>query len=259
MPAFSLKVQSAKTSLDPRFKDVSFIEEKLKARMQATADEIQEKISNAVEAAVRKSRVYKALVNPPIGTIGYDLPAEFGLRPGEAEEAAELMVDIVKNTVEVNAAGVFTEYKTTNPVLSCKFSISFMNPNKYMNKLIRKPFWYTARKQYRKKAPTSYKIDWMRWILNANEGDNAIYGTLPSVKEYGISYTESTKALRWSRSGRALMRKDRNHSMYGLPEVVKPRRGADNFLEEISRDPSFAKDLDKRVKSVIDKRLILKK
>ncbi len=261
---FRLKVFSTTTKLDKRFKNLDFIQKQLQARIEKTKEGIQDSVSEAVEKAVRKSRVYRALVNPPLGVIGYDLPAEFGLNSEDAENAAELMVNIVKDTVRVEVSAAFQDQNSAK----VKISTKFMNPDKYTKLLLKQPFWYTSRKQHRKstgKQSTRYRIDWMKWILEASRGDSAIYGTLPSVREYGISYGESANALnRFSRSGRALMihgesKRGRGEFPYGMPEVIKPKAGAANFLEEISRSRPFVQELNRRVKRVIDEFLIPRK
>ena len=277
MAKFRLGSLKATTRIDPRFKAMNHIKTRIDSRLSKLKERADRIVQGEIEKHVKKSRVYKALTNPPLGVRGYDLPAEFGLFPGEGEEAANLMLYILKGTGEALVEpGVIIKRTRQGSGVSVKTTVHFLNPKKYLNHFTKRPFWHQHPKKYKNKkafarrvrmaggtfSEKSERIDWMQWLLEAHRGDRAIHATLPSVKQYGISYDIDPA---FSRSGRALMlnrNKPRNRDRmplkyfpYTFPEVAKPKAGAKNFIDEIANDPKFITNLDKRVRAAFSRTL----
>lgn len=274
MPKYQLRIQAGTTRLHSRFKELNFIENKLKARVSNVSEETNRFIKNAINVAIRKHRVYRALTNPPLGVRGADLVAEFGLTNSEAAYLmeTELMTILLDKATKINVAQTFKENSQPSPGVRVKLTGYYLSPAKYTRQLTREPFYYHSRKQRssaRKKQgfqTSTYKIQWMKWLLEAHRGNNAIYSTLSNVKDYGITYDVGPGMGRFSRSGRAIMLKNTaanrrrlavRYFPYTMPEIARPRAGAKNFIDEVATDKAFVSNLDAGVKKIFNDTLKL--
>jgi hypothetical protein len=266
MPKFRLKIANRSVKVSSQFKDAEFIRKLINEKIDRTEKRIVKMLRAEVEKAIRNHKVMRALINPQIGVRGYDLPAEFGLTPGEAQAAHEGVVRAIlrscKARIEKRARIKVVDGK---PSVSVRVTTSFMNPEEYDSKL-------SGSKYYRES--NGRHIEWMRWLLEGRRGNRAIYSRVPDITKYGIAY--SLPGSKWksrSRSGRALMipeyretrsgKKRNNHHVlairyfpYQYPEVAIPRPGFKNFIEEISRDPTFTAKLQARLDVIIRNYLI---
>lgn len=281
MAKFKVSAIKQTTRVDPRFKTMNHIKKIVDRRLDKLRKSTNNIVQSEIEKAVTRSRVYRALTNPPLGVRGYDLPAEFGLLPGEGEDAANLLLYILKNTGDATVeTGAILRRTRLGTGVATTTRVSFLDPAKYVSALSKRPFWHEHPKKYKNKrafarrvreaggtfsdSGTGARIDWMQWLLNARRGDNAMLATLPSLKNYGISYDIQDPAF--SRSGRALMLnrdKQRNRKRmplkyfpYSFPEVGVPKAGAKNFIEEIATDKKFTGRMNNRIKAAVERILI---
>ncbi len=237
------------TRIDPRFKNIGFAKRVFGRRMEKLQKEITLALRKAMEVEIRRTKFYKNLVDPPIGTRGYDLPAEFGLRPGMEILAAETLIKILELTINCKASfedGV-RSIKRSGFAQTIRVEISFLNPEKYEGVFNSYPFVYDS---INKKGST--RIPWMRWVLNASKGNNALVGINPDVRDYSIVYDLDARQRPYSRSGRALMiqtHRDRQLGVpltsrrYNFPEGAKPTDGRKNFIESLSKNDVFVNKL----------------
>lgn len=275
MPRYQLKVQTGTTRLNPRFKDLAFIESKLKVRVNKLQPKVNLFLRNRLNRALQKNRVYKALTNPSYGVRGKDLVAEFGLTDAEASDLVQIeMMDILLTRATYTDTSEVSKEATDRQSAGVKVNLRgrYLDPDIYYKQLTKSPFFYYSRKQRsaaRKRKGfrgSTYKIEWMKWLLEAYRGSAAIYSTIPNVKSYGITYDLAQGMTRFSRSGRALMlrktptnkqRLESRYFPYTMPEVARPRAGARNFIDEVARDKNFVDGLNAGIKNIFDRTLKL--
>jgi len=275
MPRYQIRIQSGTTRLNPRFKDLAFIESKLQKRISKLEPKVNVFIRNRIRNALRKNRVYKAFVNPPYGVRGSDLVAEFGLTDSEASELIQIeMMDILlfrATNIEHSETSKEASGKQSAGV-TVRLKGRYLDPDKYYKDLTKAPFFYYSRKQRsaaRKRKGfrgSTYKIEWMKWLLEAYRGNAVIYSSLNNIKSYGITYDLEHGMARFSRSGRALMlrktptnkkRLESRYFPYTMPEIARPRAGAKNFIDEVARDKDFVSNLNDGIKNIFDRTLKL--
>ena len=275
MPRYQIRIQSGTTRLNPRFKDLAFIESKLKSRVEKLEPQINTFVRNKIRDSLRKNRVYKAFVSPPYGVRGSDLIAEFGLTDSEASELIQIeMMDILLfRATNIEHSETFKQASGQQSAgLTVRLKGRYLDPDKYYKDLTKSPFFYYSRKQRssarksRGFAGSSYKIEWMKWLLEAYRGNAAIYSSLNNIKSYGITYDLQRGMARFSRSGRALMlrktatnkqRLESRYFPYTMPEIARPRAGARNFIDEVARDKEFVSTLNAGIKNIFDRTLKL--
>jgi hypothetical protein len=108
----------------------------------------------------------------------------------------------------------------------------------------------------------------MKWLIAGRKGQSAMLGTIPSVKDYGISYSLKRGQSNISRSGRAIMvrnttrnakRVGKEYFPYQFPEVAQPRAGYGNFIEEIFKNPQFFSKIQAKIESLVNYYLVPRK
>lgn len=269
MPKYQLRIRKGTTRLNPRFKDLEFIKNKLQPRVDKLTPKTSKYVRSLIARSVQRSRVYKAFANPPYGIRGSDLIAEFGLTDEEASYLIQVeMMDILLfKATKVDVAQTFVNSRRQSPGIQVELGGYYLLPDKYMRPLTQSPFFYYSRKQRsaaRKRKGfrgSTYKIEWMKWLLNAHRGNAAIYSSIPNVKSYGITYDLTKGMHRFSRSERALMlrktktnkgRLEARYFPYTMPPIAKPKAGAKNFIDEIAIDKTFVDRLNYGVKRIFD-------
>ncbi len=262
---FKLKTVKVTTRLDKKFSDPRYIARTFFSRIEKTKVATDKAIRIAIERELRKNKVIQALINPQVGVRGYDLPAEFGLKPDQAQQAVETLIGILLTTCRVNIEQGTIRTVRGKPSVAVTIRSEYLNPENYTKYLSGYPFSYISKtrnnsRTLRGKNNPRPKIDWMKWLLEANKGMNTILGTIPSVRDYGISYELTGRQKALSRSGRAIMLKDSGHNLrrgtaknfpYKFPKVAKPSAGFKNFIDEIARNPRFTDRLQQRIQTII--------
>jgi hypothetical protein len=285
---FRLKTISRELSYSAKLQSVDYINKLIDARISEVKRKAEGVLRDMVEYELRRTNVIKNLVNPSIGTRGYDLEAEFGLYPGQGEEFAEMMINLLKATcrVEVIREKDFRRSRTgNNPVVEIKLRVFFLNPEEYETRLSSPPFQYTSQRtvqrlhgnrKLRAKAkrigatvqqlvneirnPTV--ISWGKWLMNASRGDNIIQQTTNGISNFGISYDIDPQTLgQLSRSGRALMvhKNKRNLAShdyltfpYHFPLGANPEAGRKNFVDQVARSRNLIDKLNRRMNQLMD-------
>lgn len=264
---FKVNIKKIVTKMDARFKDPAVIHARFLRRIVKMDNKLKLELRYMVEKELRKSKVLRALINPDIGVRGYDLPAEFGLRPGWGQLAVDIIMMrlLALCQVQIDSEKGYRIVRG-RPSKTVEVRWSFLDPEKYEGKFSGYPFSYISKTKQNSrrligKGSRRPKIDWMKWLLNARRGHAMMLASIPSVKEYGINYNLGPKQRSSSRSGRAIMNRNtrRNREKiplkffpYSFPEVAKPSAGYINFIDEIARNPKFNMSVRRKMNSIIN-------
>lgn len=145
----------------------------------------KELVTNAIE----NTAAYKALKGFFAGAEnGADLPAEFGLSPPDAEDAAENILKAILANLEINLAN---GRKATNSLDNANSLIVFLSEMDAEISVLNIP-----NAEYQSVGERGvYNIPWAKWLLDGGE-----------VQDASIVYNDKGD---FSRSGRALMARTR--------------------------------------------------
>ncbi len=274
MAKIKLKTKTIVTRLSPRYANPSVIAGRFFARTEKTKQQMMMVMRDAIEKELKKSKFMNALIDPQLGVRGQDLPAEFGLPVGAAKLAYDVIMIRLLSTCKVSAEIGPVRRVRNRPSSTITIKYEYLNPVLYQDKFDNDPFsYYSENRATRKKligrsGGYKYKIDWMKWVLDAKRGNKAMLGTLPSLKSYGIGYDLTTNQQKYSRSGRALMFKNTSKNRqkiaiknfpYEFPEAAIPSAGYKNFIEAIANNPKFTSRLNRRLQSIMNYYLVPRK
>lgn len=266
MATIKLKTLKVTTRLDRKFTDPEYIKRTFDTRLEKVRRETLNALQNSIDKEIRKNPVIRALLNPQLGVRGYDLPAEFGLVPGQAEQAVAEFVSTIIRTCKVNIEPeTFIRRVRGKPSVAVTIRVSLANPEDYETAFNDYPFAYRSAPSGKKlrgrgRGNISHRIEWMNWLLAGRGAQSEMLGTIPSVKNYGISYDLKRGQSSISRSGRAVMVRDTANNRdrlairffpYEFPEVAKPRAGYKNFVDEIFKNPQFIGKIQAKVQSLV--------
>jgi len=251
------------TRLDKRLVDPDVIANRFLAKIERASDELNAALQDAIEKEIRKSPVIRALINPAIGVRGYDLPAEFGLTEAQATRAVELIIATLLKSCQVTVKKVGGNRRVKGvPSATIVIRSKYLDREFYEGKFDKRPLAYPSK---------SDTVPWMEWLLHASN-QNAALGITKSIKDYGITYSLTDKAKKYSRSGRALMipkhvfskfsqknvpnpRQAIRFFPYEFPEVAKPVAGARNFIDEVVKNTRFIENLKNKLDRIVEKYL----
>lgn len=170
----------------------------------------KERAGDVIEKHLRKNTVIRSLLGANAGEgSGKDLQAEFGLKTDVATQAVEKLIKILREKVYIKR--LKKEIYKSKTGARLEFEVSGLSSRSYQEDLLMGsyPFSYIStghsytQLHASKVNKRSYKINWMKWLVQANRGISNIVNDLPDIKQFGITYDINKRDF--SRSGRALM------------------------------------------------------
>lgn len=236
-----MAITKTKFSVDNDFWDE--ISEKLNGiileQLRGAKGEIQFKTGQLIQSFLKKNPVYKGILGDYAGDQeGMDLQAEFGLTDSMAQDALNILLDLLRQSVVVTI-------EKTPRARTVGITLIVDVKENYKNKINGEPFEY----QNISKNGTETTIYWMKFLLDA--ANSFIEDYILGVEDYGIIFQQSPN----SRSGRATMTLDETKVDERFPYVLNKRLitfGGDNFIEEVLSSKEFKLLVSDAVERAID-------
>lgn len=274
------------------YKNADPIARYFEKRKNSLDKKIKQDIKGIIAEFFKRNKVYQALVNPDIGVLGEDLPAEFGLTDSEAKITAGSIINKLvecfeldlqnKNTIDPRKSRFEPGLKYLWPSMYEDWFIDSLKYNQVegLKKLPKFTGKSAKNKNQKRKDRISelteqgggYIIHYGKWMMNPRSR-SVLLEDLPDIGNYGICYDLKGGEIGYSKSGRALMKKFRDvknketgekeskldprvtHFPYEIPAVLKPYAGEKNFVSSVAHLESFQNKIFKSMISNISKEI----
>lgn len=272
MPSNLIKTS---VTINPRFIEkfaFQAAKKKINDRLENAREPSELMAQNIIENIVKESQVYQGIEGKFSGLPEFDLQAEFGITT--PEKPLQVLIDTLKKSVIAKITN--NEINKNGKVELAKLEIYYLNPEDYEAKLLSSEAFIeqskatvavkvTKKGKRNRVFENTQLIYWMKILLDGKRNSPAKF--IPGIDKYGITYDLSPEEAGYSRSHRALMTRKRVRTSrttniftsreqsinfpYTMPFIAIPKAGADNFIDEIRKDPATHKILFDRIKKFI--------
>jgi hypothetical protein len=204
----------------------AIIKRRIGSRINAMRGIIKDEIKNIIVNNIKSTDVWRGLEGRYTGIPGMDLQAEFGITSiAGLEQLIKGLIDV--SVVGLGKAGTTIDMEIQILDIDVETLVSMYNDSSYISK-------------------GGYKIDWLEWLLIRNYDF--------SISDYAIDYDIDSTQISMSRTGRALMIKDKPelHYPYKLPDICRPI-GGKNFIDASMNHPKNIEKLQQSITNIIEK------